>query len=90
MNKKRKSTKTARDDKSTKDHEGGGPLHPSLREATLIADPNLVEVPSTKDTSLRGRKLVFPSPSIADKVKARRPLTRATTKQEIPVEDNGV
>jgi hypothetical protein len=25
MNKKIKSTKTARDDKETKDHEGGGP-----------------------------------------------------------------
>jgi hypothetical protein len=90
MNKKRKSTKTARDDKATKDHEGGGPSQSSQREAPPMPDPSPVEVPSTKATSLRGRKLVFPSPSAADKVKARRPLTRETTKQEIPVKDDAV
>jgi hypothetical protein len=52
--------------------------------------PSPVEVPSTKATCLRGRKLVFPSPSVADKVKARRPLTRAATKKEIPMKDDAV
>lgn len=42
-----------------------------------MPDPSPVEVPSTKATSLRGRKLVFPSPT-------------ATTKQEILVKDDAV
>jgi hypothetical protein len=90
VNKKRKSTKTTRDDKATKDHEGGGPSQSSQREASPMPDPSPVEVPSTKATGLRGRKLVFPSPSAADKVKSRRPLTRAATKQEIPVKNDAV
>jgi hypothetical protein len=55
-----------------------------------MLDPSPVEVPSTKATGLRGRKLVFPSPSATDKVKARRPRTRAKTKQEIPVKDDAL
>jgi hypothetical protein len=90
VNKKRKSTKTARDDKATKDHEGGVPSQSSQRKASPMPDPNPVEVPSTKATGLRGRKLVFPSPSVADKVKYRRPLTRATAKKEIPVKNYAV
>jgi hypothetical protein len=90
MNKKRKSTKTAIDDKETKDHEGGGPSQSSKREAPPMPDPSLVEVPSTKATGLRGRKLVFPSPSAAEKVKSRRPLTREVAKQKIPVKNDAV
>jgi len=39
-----------------------------------------VETLSTRATSLRGRNLLFSSPPIVDKVKARRPITRASTK----------
>jgi hypothetical protein len=41
-NKKRKSTKTARDDKENKDHEGGGPSQSSEREASPILDPSTI------------------------------------------------
>jgi hypothetical protein len=50
-----------------------------------MTNPTQMKVPSSKPTSLRGKKLVFPSPSAADKVKVRRPLTRAVAKQEILV-----
>jgi hypothetical protein len=53
-----------------------------------MADPTPMEVPSSKSTGLRGRKLVFPSPIAADKVKPRRPFTRATTKKNVPVKDD--
>jgi len=39
VNKKRKSTKTARDDKATKDHEGGVPSQSSQRKAHLCQIP---------------------------------------------------
>jgi hypothetical protein len=55
-----------------------------------MLDPSPVEVPSTKATCLRGRKLVFPSPGVADKVKATRPLTRAATKHEIHVKEDTI
>jgi hypothetical protein len=55
-----------------------------------MPDPSLIEAPSTKDIGLRGRKLAFPSPSAIDKVKARRPLTREISKQEIPMKDYAV
>ena len=90
MNKKIKSTKNSRNDKETMDHEGGGPSQYSWREAPPMPNPSPIEVPSTKATGLRGRKLVFPSPNAADKVKARRPLTRETTKKEIHVKDDAV
>ena len=50
-----------------------------------MADPIPMEVPSSKSTGLRGRKLVFPSPIAADKVKPRRPFTIATTNKNFPV-----
>jgi hypothetical protein len=55
-----------------------------------MPDPSPIEVPSTKATCLRGRKSTFPSPSTNHKVKARRPLTREATKQEIHVKDDAV
>jgi hypothetical protein len=55
-----------------------------------MTDPTPIKVPSSKSTGLRGRKLVFPSPIAVDKVKSRRPLTKETAKQEIPVKDDGV
>jgi hypothetical protein len=33
---------------------------------------------------------MFPSPSSANKVKTRRPLTRETTKKEIPMKNNAI
>jgi hypothetical protein len=49
-----------------------------------------MEVPSSKSTCLRGRKLVFPSPIALEKVKPRRPFTRATTKKNVHVKDDVV
>jgi hypothetical protein len=49
-----------------------------------------MKVPSRKTTSLRGRKLVFPSPSVADKVKYRSPLTKVSSKQEIHVKEDTI
>jgi hypothetical protein len=45
-----------------------------------------LETPSTRATSLRGIKLLFSSPPTTDKVKARRLITRASTKQESSME----
>jgi hypothetical protein len=86
VRKKKRGTMTDKDDRAKKDHEEGGPSQSSQREASPMPDPTPMEVPSRKSTGLRGRKLVFPSPSAADKVKARRPLTRAATKKECPCE----
>jgi hypothetical protein len=55
-----------------------------------MPDPTPMKVPSRKTTSMTGRKLVFPSPSVAYKVKARRPLTRVVSKQEIHVKEDTV
>ena len=55
-----------------------------------MPDPSPTEVPSTKATSLRRRKLVFPSPKAADKVKAWRPLTKETAKQDISIKNDAV
>jgi hypothetical protein len=44
--------------------------------------PELAEIPSAKATGTKGRKLLFPSPSIAVETKARRPFTRSSTKKE--------
>jgi hypothetical protein len=49
-----------------------------------MADPSPMEVPPTKATGLKGRKLLFSSPATADKIKPKKPLTRATSsKQEV-------
>jgi hypothetical protein len=53
-----------------------------------MAEPIPMEVPSRKSTGLRGRKLMFPSPIVADKIKPRRPFTRAATKQNVPVKSD--
>jgi hypothetical protein len=81
---------TSKDDKAIEETEVGGPSQPSHRETSPVTDPTPAKVPSSRSTGLRGRKLVFPSPIAADKVKVRRPLTRAAAKQEIPVKDDGV
>jgi hypothetical protein len=87
MNKKRKSIRSVKNDKATKEHvEEGGYSQSPQREVSPFPAPSPVETPSTRATGLRGRKLLFSSPPTADKVKARRPVTRASTKQEIIVE----
>jgi hypothetical protein len=55
-----------------------------------MPDPTPMKFPSSKTIGLRGIKLMFPSPSAADKVKARKPLTKAAAKQEIHVKDDTV
>jgi hypothetical protein len=39
---------------------------------------------------LKGKKIVFSPPIVADKVKPRRPFTRATTKQHVLVKDDTI
>jgi hypothetical protein len=88
VSKKKRGTMTDKADRATNEAEAGGPSQPSHREASPMEDPIPMEVPSSKPTGLRGRKLVFPSPIVADKVKPRRPFTRATTKKNVPVKDD--
>jgi len=72
---------TVKDDESTKeDAEEGGSSQPPQREVSPFPFPSPVETPSARTTSLRGRKLLFPSPPVAYKVKARRPFTRSSAK----------
>jgi hypothetical protein len=87
MNKKRKSIGYAKKYKETKEHvEEGGSSQSPQREVSPFPSPSLVENPPTRARSLRGRTLFFSSPPVAYKVKARRPVTRASTKQESIVE----
>jgi len=81
---------TGKVDKVIEETKVGAPSQPSHRKTSPIIDPTPAKVPSRRSIVLRGRKLVFPSPIVADKVKSRRPLTRATTKKEIPVKDDAV
>jgi hypothetical protein len=53
-----------------------------------MADPIPMEVPSRKPRYLKGKKLVFSSSIVAEKVKLRRPFTRAASKQHILVKDD--
>jgi hypothetical protein len=53
-----------------------------------MAEPIPMEVPPRKSTGLRGRKLMFPSPIVADKIKPRRPFTRVASKKNVPVESD--
>jgi hypothetical protein len=85
--KKRKSKGIVKNDETTKEHEGEGGSHYSpQREVSTKLAPKSVDAPSNKATRLKGRRLLFSSPSIADKVKARRPFTRSSTKKESTVE----
>jgi hypothetical protein len=90
VRKKRNITMTVKVDRSKKRDEEGGPSQYSQREYSTMPDHTPMKAPSRNPTGIRGKKLVFPSPSVADKVKARRPLTRATTKKEILVKDDVV
>jgi len=76
------------DDKATNETEAGGPSQPSHREYLPMAEPNPIEFPSRKSIGLRGIKLVFPSPIVVDRVKPRRPFTRATTKKNVHVKND--
>jgi hypothetical protein len=62
VSKKKRGAMTDKYDKATNEIEAGGPSQPSHREASPLAYPTPMEVPSSKSTGLRGRKLVFPSP----------------------------
>jgi hypothetical protein len=65
MNKKRKSIRSVKNDKETKEHEEeGGPSQSPQREVSPFPAPSPVETPSTRATGLRGRKLLFSSPPV--------------------------
>jgi len=60
MNKKRKSIRSAKKDKATKEHvEEGGSSQSPQREVSPFPAPSPVETPSARTRSLRGRKLLF-------------------------------
>jgi hypothetical protein len=81
MNKKMKSIRTVKDNKATKEHEEEeGPYQSPQREVSPFPTPSPIETPSTRATGLRGRKLLFSSPHVAYKVRARRHVTRASEK----------
>jgi hypothetical protein len=79
---------TDKADRARNEVEVGGPSQPSYREASPMAYLIPMEIPSSKSTGLRGRNIFFPSPIVADKVKPRRPFTRETSKQNVPVKDD--
>jgi hypothetical protein len=81
--KKRKSKGIVKNDETTKEHEGEGGSHYSpQREVSPKPAPKSAETPSTRATGSKGRRLLFPSPSVAVKAKVRRPFTRSSTKKE--------
>jgi hypothetical protein len=85
--KKRRMTRSDKYFQATDKAEEGGPSQPPDREVSPVEEPTPMEIPSSKARSLKGKKLVF-SPSVAaETVKSRRPFTRSTTKQHVPMED---
>jgi hypothetical protein len=88
VSKNKMGTLTDKDYRAINEEETGGPSQLSQKESSPMADPTPMEVPSSKPTGLRGRKLVFSSPIAIDKVNPERLFTRATTKQNVPVKDD--
>jgi hypothetical protein len=74
--------------RATNEAEAGGPSQPSDKESSPMAYLIPTEVPSSKPTGLRGRNLFFSSTITADKVKPRRPFTRAAAKKNVPVKND--
>jgi hypothetical protein len=46
-----------------------------------------MEISSSKARKLKGKKLVFSPPVVAETVKSRRPFTRSVAKQHAPIKD---
>ena len=63
-----------------------GPSQPLDEETSLVAKSSPMETSSSKERSLKGKKLVFSPPVAAEVVKPRRPLTISTTKKHVSVE----
>jgi hypothetical protein len=81
--KKRKNKGVVKNDEATNEQEGeGGFYHSPQREVSPKSAPKSVETPSTRATGSKGRRLLFPSPSVAVEAKVRRPFTRSSTKKE--------
>jgi hypothetical protein len=85
--KKRKMTRSDKSIQFTDKTVEGGPSQPPDREVSPVAEPTPMEISSSKIRSLKGKKLVFSPPVVAETIKPRRPFTRSTTKQHIPVEE---
>jgi hypothetical protein len=47
-----------------------------------------MDIPSSKERSLKGEKLVFSLLVFVETIKSIRPFTRSTTKQHVPMEDD--
>jgi hypothetical protein len=47
-----------------------------------------MEIPSSKSMKLKGKKLVFSPPVVAETVKYRIPFTRLAAKQHVPMEED--
>jgi len=75
-------------DRATYEVEVGVPSQPIDRENSPMADPIPMEIPSSKPRALKGKKLVFFPPIVADKVKPRMPFTRASKEKHILVKDD--
>jgi hypothetical protein len=84
--KKRKMAKKDKSSQST-DKISEGPSQPLDEETSHVAEPSPMETSSSKARSLKGKKLVFSPPVVAEVVKPRRPFTRSTTKQHVSVEE---
>jgi hypothetical protein len=81
--KKRKRKDIAKNDEAPNEQEGeGGFYHSPQREVSPQPAPELAEIPSARATGTKGRRLLFPSPSVAVETKVRRPFTRSSTKKE--------
>jgi hypothetical protein len=65
------------------EEDEGGAHHSPQREFSPQPAPELEEVPSTKTTGKKGRKLLFPSPTVAVETRSRRPFTRSSTRRKL-------
>jgi hypothetical protein len=88
IKKKRGTSMNDTDNRATNETKERGPSQPSHREVSPMANPIPMEVPSRKSTGMRGRKLMFPSPIVEDKINPMRPFTRVATKQTVPVKSD--
>jgi hypothetical protein len=86
-NKKKRVTRSDKIVKATNEAKIGGPSQPPYRETSPMVDPIPMDIPSIKPRGLKGKKHVFSPAIVADKVKPRRPFTRATAKQHVLVKD---
>jgi hypothetical protein len=85
--KKRKMTRSDKSFQVTDKTIEGGPSQPPDREISHVEEPTPMEISSSKERSLKGKKLIFSPPVVAETIKPRRPFTRSTAKQHVPMED---